>query len=201
MEGLYFEVSPRDRKPSESRLTSNHHSCPALLNLTSSEVRSEKCDTLRKRTSSWVEITEGEEEEVQYKLRLMGSLPVHHLTTMTMLPWVVAEITKTKKGRYPGVKRGASGGDGCQSVLLCVSASWVRCVSIIEEGVEWDPLRHTVLFKCHPHQVTKLLHNSQEPSSFGFLVKGTSNCACFVFQCNENTKVCVHSNLNYDDTV
>lgn len=192
MDGLYFEVNPRGSNPSESRLTSNHHSCPALLNLTSSPVSSEKYDTTRKRTSSWGETTDVEEEEVQYRLQLMGSLPVHHLTTMAMLPWVVAEITRTKQGKFPGAKREASRGDGYQSVLLCVSASWVRCVSVTVEGVEWDPLRHTVMFECRPHQVTKLLHNSQEPNSFGFLVKGTLNCACFVFQCNERTKVRVH---------
>uniref|UniRef100_A0A3B4BMT2 TBC1 domain family member 4 n=1 Tax=Periophthalmus magnuspinnatus TaxID=409849 RepID=A0A3B4BMT2_9GOBI len=126
-----------------------------------------------------------EEEEVQYRLQLIGSLPVHLLTTMPMLPWVVAEIMRSKRRRSTGTKPSTSGSD----VLLCISASWVRCVSVSVEGVEWHPLRHTVLFECQPHQVTKLLHNSQEPNSFGFLVKGSSTCACYVFQCNETTKV------------
>uniref|UniRef100_A0A3B4BNC0 TBC1 domain family member 4 n=1 Tax=Periophthalmus magnuspinnatus TaxID=409849 RepID=A0A3B4BNC0_9GOBI len=125
------------------------------------------------------------EEEVQYRLQLIGSLPVHLLTTMPMLPWVVAEIMRSKRRRSTGTKPSTSGSD----VLLCISASWVRCVSVSVEGVEWHPLRHTVLFECQPHQVTKLLHNSQEPNSFGFLVKGSSTCACYVFQCNETTKV------------
>uniref|UniRef100_A0A3B4WBG1 TBC1 domain family member 1 n=1 Tax=Seriola lalandi dorsalis TaxID=1841481 RepID=A0A3B4WBG1_SERLL len=109
---------------------------------------------------------------VRYKLTLIGSLPVHHLTTMAMLPWVVAEISRSRP-----------------KVFLCVSASWVRCVSVLGEGVVWDPLTHTVLFECRPHQVTKLIHNSQEPNSFGCLVRKTPDCACYVFQCQDSTKV------------
>ncbi|KAJ0033076.1 hypothetical protein NQD34_000183 [Periophthalmus magnuspinnatus] len=183
MEGLFFEVNPRGSKRPEPRLTSNHHSCPSLLNLSSPSVGSEKYD--RKRTASWGGVRDVEEEEVQYRLQLIGSLPVHLLTTMPMLPWVVAEIMRSKRRRSTGTKPSTSGSD----VLLCISASWVRCVSVSVEGVEWHPLRHTVLFECQPHQVTKLLHNSQEPNSFGFLVKGSSTCACYVFQCNETTKV------------
>uniref|UniRef100_A0A673CG80 TBC1 domain family member 1 n=1 Tax=Sphaeramia orbicularis TaxID=375764 RepID=A0A673CG80_9TELE len=127
----------------------------------------------------------GTEEEVQYRLRLIGSLPVHHLTTMAMLPWIVAEIT-----RSGGLKIGhLDTSNWNQSVCLCVSASWVRCVSVCAERVVWDPLTHSVLFECRPHQLTKLIHNSQEPSSFGCLVRGNANCACYVFQCQDSSKV------------
>uniref|UniRef100_A0A667XTU6 TBC1 domain family member 1 n=1 Tax=Myripristis murdjan TaxID=586833 RepID=A0A667XTU6_9TELE len=119
-----------------------------------------------------------EEEEIRYRLTLIGSLPVHHLTTMAMLPWVVAEIGRSQPGERE-----------LGPVSLCVSASRVQCVCIGAEGVAWDPLSHTVLFECRPHRVTKLIHNSQEPSSFGCLVRDTHHCACYVFQCRDCTKV------------
>uniref|UniRef100_A0A667XMS2 TBC1 domain family member 1 n=1 Tax=Myripristis murdjan TaxID=586833 RepID=A0A667XMS2_9TELE len=139
-----------------------------------------------------------EEEEIRYRLTLIGSLPVHHLTTMAMLPWVVAEIGRSQPGERElgaGSRSGGSGGKQLdvparnQPVSLCVSASRVQCVCIGAEGVAWDPLSHTVLFECRPHRVTKLIHNSQEPSSFGCLVRDTHHCACYVFQCRDCTKV------------
>uniref|UniRef100_A0A8D3AHC8 TBC1 domain family member 4 n=1 Tax=Scophthalmus maximus TaxID=52904 RepID=A0A8D3AHC8_SCOMX len=127
---------------------------------------------------------------VKYKLTLIGSLPVHHLTTMAMLPWVVAEIGRSRPAeKEPNGDGQLDPSTSNQMVSLCVSASWVRCVSIMGEGVVWDPLTHTVLFECSPHQVTKLIHNSQEPSSFGCLLRKTPHCACYVFQCQDSTKV------------
>ncbi|XP_045075955.1 TBC1 domain family member 1 isoform X2 [Coregonus clupeaformis] len=83
-----------------------------------------------------------------------------------------------------------------QTVRLGVSASWVRCVWTEEEESDrrpWDPLTHThahtVLFECRPHHVTKLLHNSREPCSFGCLVRDAHLCHCYVFQCQDCTKV------------
>ncbi|CAL9700265.1 unnamed protein product [Knipowitschia caucasica] len=181
MDGLFFEVKPRARKPPvEACLHSNHRSCPSLLTLSSSPVCSESFGP--QRTSSWGDVAE---EEIQYRLQLIDSVPVHPLTSMPMLPWVVADIMRSKRGRSSGKKTSSSGSD----VLLCVSASLVRCVSVSMEGIEWHPLRHTVLFECRPHQVTKLLHNSQEPSSFGFLIKTSSTCACYVFQCHDTAQV------------
>uniref|UniRef100_A0A7N8X9E0 TBC1 domain family member 4 n=1 Tax=Mastacembelus armatus TaxID=205130 RepID=A0A7N8X9E0_9TELE len=172
MEGLYFEVKPRRDEPRSPQ----NLSCA------------------RERTATWGE----KEEEVRYNLTLIGSLPVHHLTTMAMLPWVVAEISRSHpadKDPAAVVKsRACSAGQlgpssSNQTVFLCVSASWVRCVSVLGQGAVWDPLTHTLLFECRPHQVAKLIHNSQEPSSFGCLVKDVPNCACYVFQCQESTKV------------
>ncbi|KAA8594850.1 hypothetical protein FQN60_011985 [Etheostoma spectabile] len=207
MEGLYFEVKPRRDGPSRPgsaekplpNITLNHRSrpCSSLSHITSSTLCPQKPYSARERnTTLGGKIKEEGEEEIRYKLILIGSLPVHHLTTMAMLPWVVVEISKSR----PAEKNlGAglwSGGQldpsTCnQTVFLCVSALLVRCVSVLGEGVVWDPLTHTVLFECRPHQVTKLIHNSQEPSSFGCLVRDTKNCACYVFQCQDSTKVCV----------
>uniref|UniRef100_A0A6Q2XNN5 TBC1 domain family member 4 n=1 Tax=Esox lucius TaxID=8010 RepID=A0A6Q2XNN5_ESOLU len=115
---------------------------------------------------------EDEEEEVQYTLTLIGCLPVHPLTTMAMLPWVVSEIERPRPG-----ERLISPD---KVVRLSVSSSWVRCVWTEEEeegsSRPWDPLTHThvrqhVLFECRPHRIAKLLHNSREPCSFGCLVR------------------------------
>lgn len=38
------------------------------------------------------------EEEIQYRLTLVGSLAIHPQTTMAMLPWVVAEIRRPRLG-------------------------------------------------------------------------------------------------------
>ncbi|XP_029914678.1 TBC1 domain family member 1 isoform X2 [Myripristis murdjan] len=152
----------------------------------------------RANPSAGGQMGEEEEEEIRYRLTLIGSLPVHHLTTMAMLPWVVAEIGRSQPGERElgaGSRSGGSGGKQLdvparnQPVSLCVSASRVQCVCIGAEGVAWDPLSHTVLFECRPHRVTKLIHNSQEPSSFGCLVRDTHHCACYVFQCRDCTKV------------
>ncbi|XP_062291496.1 TBC1 domain family member 1 isoform X1 [Scomber scombrus] len=199
MEGLYFEVKPRRDealrpgsfdKP-RPNLTSNHRSFPSLSHFTSSQKL-----TSARETAAWGEKVEEEvEEEVRYKLTLIGSLPVHHMTTMAMLPWVVAEISRSRPAEKEEVRCAGPGGGQLypptrnQTVFLCVSASLVRCMSVWAEGVVWDPLTHTVLFECRPHQVTKLIHNSQEASSFGCLVRGPPNCACYVFQCQDSTKV------------
>ncbi|XP_018551236.2 LOW QUALITY PROTEIN: TBC1 domain family member 1 [Lates calcarifer] len=204
MEGLYFDVKPRGDKPhtpgsSEKprpNLTSNHRSCPSFSHLASSTQSPQKPNCARGRIPTWggkleEEGEEDEEEEVRYKLTLTGSLPVHHLTTMAMLPWVVAEISRSRPTeKEPGVGvRQSPPPTSRQVVFLCVSASWVRCMSVLGQGLIWDPLSHTVLFECRPHQVTKLIHNSQEPSSFGCLVRKTPDCACYVFQCQDSTKV------------
>ncbi|TMS23668.1 TBC1 domain family member 1 [Larimichthys crocea] len=201
MEGLYFEVKPRRDDPPRPGssdkprplATSKHRSCPSLAHLKSSSPCPEKLTSAKKGVATWREKLEEEgeeEEEVRYKLTLIGSLPVHHLTTMAMLPWVVAEISKSQPAEEQGAGlQSGSRSTRNQAVFLCVSASWVRCVSILGDGVVWDPLTHTVLFECRPHQVTKLIHNSQEPSSFGCLLRDTPNCACYVFQCQDSTKV------------
>ncbi len=209
MEGLYFEVKPRKDEPprlgsSEKpplNKTSNPYSCSSLSRHSSSTLCSEKLTSARKRISAWWEKAEEEEEEeevIQYKLTLIGYLPVHHLTTMAMLPWVVAEISKSQPAEKEMGAGWRLGGPACgqldpctwnQTVCLCVSASWVRCVCVLAEGDVRDPLTHTMLFECRPHQVTKLIHNSQEPSSFGCLVRNAPSCACYVFQCQDSTKV------------
>ncbi|XP_078116020.1 TBC1 domain family member 1 isoform X2 [Sander vitreus] len=203
MEGLYFEVKPRRDELSRPgsaekplpNITLNHRSCPSLKHFTSSILCPQKSSSARERNTTLGEKVEEEgEEEVRYKLILIGSLPVHHLTTMAMLPWVVAEISKSRlaeKNLGAGLRSGGQlDPSTCnQKVYLCASASLVRCVSVLGEGIVWDPLTHTVLFECRPHQVTKLIHNSQEPSSFGCLVRDAKNCACYVFQCQDSTKV------------
>uniref|UniRef100_A0A8C6LAK1 TBC1 domain family member 4 n=1 Tax=Nothobranchius furzeri TaxID=105023 RepID=A0A8C6LAK1_NOTFU len=179
------EVQRADK--TRRNLTPNHHSCPSLSHLTSSPQTVEKCAGARERSSTWR--GQKDEGEIRYRLMMIGFQPVSHLTTMSMLPWVVAEICRcVKKDQSPG---------GVQmdplscnkTVLLYVSMSSVRCVSTMGEQSLWDPLTHNVLFECRPHQVTKLIHNSQEPSIFACLVRDPLGSACYVFQCLDSTKV------------
>uniref|UniRef100_A0A146P6H9 TBC1 domain family member 1 n=1 Tax=Fundulus heteroclitus TaxID=8078 RepID=A0A146P6H9_FUNHE len=186
MDGLYFDVKPkggearRPQSPEKPRhnLTPNHHSCPSLSRLNSGAQSPRKWAGAWERGAPWR--GQADEEEIRYQLTMIGFRVVHHLTTMAMLPWVVAEIcSSAKKDR----------GAGNKTVFLCVSASWVRSVSVLAERNLWDPLTHTVLFECRPHQVSKLIHNSQEPSIFACLVRDSLKCACYVFQCLDSTKV------------
>ncbi|XP_051982610.1 TBC1 domain family member 1-like isoform X2 [Xyrauchen texanus] len=121
------------------------------------------------------------EEEIQYRLTLIGSLAIHPLTTMTMLPWVVAEIRRPQLGEK---KNSIEVRD--QPVVLQISANSVRCIlDIAGPGKPWDPLQHMVLFDHRPHLITKLIHNSQEPSYFGCLLREK----CYVFCCQDQLQV------------
>ncbi|TNM86079.1 hypothetical protein fugu_008350 [Takifugu bimaculatus] len=188
MEGLYFEV--KSRRGEKERISDNRHpnltSCSAISRRSSSSLLYCKPSSMRRRMEAISQENEEENDvvEVRYKLTLIGSLSVHYLTTMAMLPWVVAEISKAQDSEKKPAERGPSP----QIVFLCVSVSWVRCVSILGEELLWDPLTHRLLFECLPHQVTKLIHNSQEPSSFGCLVRDSANCACYVFRCQDSSK-------------
>ncbi|KAL0204012.1 hypothetical protein M9458_002030, partial [Cirrhinus mrigala] len=77
MEGICFEVKPRDDP------INAHPPCALSQTFPGSEGKRKK---------------EEEEEVIQYRLTLVGSLAVHPQTTMAMLPWVVAEIRRPRLG-------------------------------------------------------------------------------------------------------
>uniref|UniRef100_A0A672L4U5 PID domain-containing protein n=1 Tax=Sinocyclocheilus grahami TaxID=75366 RepID=A0A672L4U5_SINGR len=108
--------------------------------------------------------------EIQYRLTLVGSLAIHPQTTMAMLPWVVAEI---RRPRLREKNRNLEF-NGAHS------------------PEPWDPLQHMVLFDHRPHRITKLIHNSQEPSYFGCLLREEKKAACYVFRCQDQMKVRGH---------
>ncbi|KAL6110054.1 tbc1d1 [Pungitius sinensis] len=202
MEGLYFEVKPQRDEPSglgssenpPPKITPNNRcvACPSRPRRAFSAPCPHKPSPRMRLSSCGGKVEEEPEEEVEYRLTLIGSLPVHHLTTMAMLPWVVAEISRRAQ-KSPGPAPHCGGPSGAsslnQSVFLSVSASRVCCVCVLAEGPGWDPLTRTVLFECRPHQVTKLIHNSQEPGSFGCLVREAPSCSCYVFRGHDSTKV------------
>ncbi|XP_034146869.1 TBC1 domain family member 1 isoform X2 [Esox lucius] len=209
MEGLYFEVKPSAPPSSPFHLTPKRSSsASSLLNLAPNR-RSFTSSPLLTPPGRKQAPSEDEEEEVQYTLTLIGCLPVHPLTTMAMLPWVVSEIERPRPGerlispgRHPGNGGGLPEGERVsirdKVVRLSVSSSWVRCVWTEEEeegsSRPWDPLTHThvrqhVLFECRPHRIAKLLHNSREPCSFGCLVRDRNLCRCYSFHCHNRTKV------------
>ncbi|NXU14478.1 TBCD1 protein, partial [Pardalotus punctatus] len=120
-----------------------------------------------------------------FSLQLVGSLPVHSLTTMSMLPWIVAEIrllsTKSSK-EEPSVRQ----------IQLCVSPASLRCEPDIGKTQQWDPLICSSLFEYKPQQVHKLIHNSHDPSYFACLIKeeaANQQSICYVFKADDQTKV------------
>ncbi|NXD89793.1 TBCD1 protein, partial [Chaetorhynchus papuensis] len=120
-----------------------------------------------------------------FSLQLVGSLPVHSLTTMSMLPWIVAEIrllsAKSSK-EEPSVSQ----------IRLCVSPASLRCEPDTGEAQQWDPLICSSLFEYKPQQVHKLIHNSQDPSYFACLIKdeaANQQSICYVFKADDQTKV------------
>ncbi|XP_036187129.1 TBC1 domain family member 1 isoform X1 [Myotis myotis] len=122
---------------------------------------------------------------VAFGLQLVGSLPVHSLTTMPMLPWVVAEVRRLSgqsSKKEPSTKQ----------VRLCVSPSGLRCEPEPEKTQQWDPLICSSIFECKPQHAHKLIHNSHDPSYFACLIKddaASRRSICYVFKADDQTKV------------
>lgn len=135
-----------------------------------------------------------EMKEVQYRLHMVGSLPVHPLTTMAMLPWIIAEIRKPQPVERCGSSCPPWPYSGSrtldQPVVLHVTAASVKCVlDMAGPGKPWDPLQHTLLWQHQPHQLSKLIHNSQDPRYFSCVVQQDGNAVCYVFHCEDHIKV------------
>lgn len=125
------------------------------------------------------------EASVGFGLQLVGSLPVHCLTTMPMLPWVVAEVR-----RLSG--QSSKKEPGTRPVRLCVSPSGLRCEPEPGKSQQWDPLICSSIFECKPQRVHKLIHNSHDPSYFACLIKNDAanqQSICYVFKADDQTKV------------
>ncbi|XP_075400557.1 TBC1 domain family member 1 isoform X2 [Tenrec ecaudatus] len=123
------------------------------------------------------------EASVDFGLQLVGSLPVHSLTTMPMLPWVVAEVRRLSTSRKEPVSK---------QVRLFVSPSGLRCEAEPGKSQPWDPLLCCSVFECQPQQVHKLIHNSYDPSYFACLIKedaASQQSVCYVFKADDQTKV------------
>ncbi|XP_061048139.1 TBC1 domain family member 1 isoform X3 [Eubalaena glacialis] len=125
------------------------------------------------------------EVSVEYSLQLVGFLPVHSLTTMPMLPWVVAEVR-----RLSG--QSSKKESGTKQVRLCVSPSGLRCEPEPGKSQQWDPLICSSIFECKPQRVHKLIHNSHDPSYFACLIKddaANQQSICYVLKADGQTKV------------
>ncbi|XP_058526200.1 TBC1 domain family member 1 isoform X3 [Ochotona princeps] len=125
------------------------------------------------------------EASVDFGLQLVGSLPVHALTTMPMLPWVVAEVRRLsgQSSKKEPVNK---------QVRLCVSPSGLRCEPDPGKSQQWDPLICSSVFECKPQHVHKLIHNSHDPSYFACLIKEDAahrQSICYVFKADDQTKV------------
>ncbi|XP_048391048.1 TBC1 domain family member 1 isoform X2 [Stegostoma tigrinum] len=110
----------------------------------------------------------------RFSLQLVGSLPVHQLTTMPMLPWVVAEV-----------RRRSARGAGSRRVRLQVCQGWLRCVA----ASGGSPV-----FQQQAQHIYKLLHYSSEPNYFAYLTRSQAgpepqHSLCFVFRASDHTLV------------
>uniref|UniRef100_A0A8D2B8U5 TBC1 domain family member 1 n=1 Tax=Sciurus vulgaris TaxID=55149 RepID=A0A8D2B8U5_SCIVU len=125
------------------------------------------------------------ELSVDFGLQLVGSLPVHSLTTMPMLPWVVAEVRRLSgqsSKKEPTTRQ----------VRLWVSPSGLKCEPEPGKSQQWDPLICSSIFECKPQHVHKLIHNSHDPSYFACLIKEDAahrQSICYVFKADDQTKV------------
>ncbi|XP_043369905.1 TBC1 domain family member 1 isoform X2 [Dermochelys coriacea] len=122
---------------------------------------------------------------VDFSLQLVGSLPVHSLTTMPVLPWIVAEIRRLS---MPSSMEEPS----TSQIRLYVSPASLRCELDTGKSQQWDPLICSSLFEYKPQHVHKLIHNSHDPSYFACLIKdGAVNqqSICYVFRAADQTKV------------
>ncbi|XP_067325126.1 TBC1 domain family member 1 isoform X7 [Anolis sagrei] len=122
---------------------------------------------------------------VDFSLQLVGSLPVHSLTTMPVLPWIVAEIRRISAHSLKEE-------ESISQIRLYVSPTRLRCEADTGKSQQWDPLICSSIFECRPQHVHKLIHNSHDPSYFACLIKdGTINqrSICYVFKADDQTKV------------
>ncbi|XP_019381693.1 PREDICTED: TBC1 domain family member 1 isoform X2 [Gavialis gangeticus] len=128
---------------------------------------------------------------VDFSLQLVGSLPVHTLTTMAMLPWIVAEIRRLSELSVLSPKS-TKGEPNVSQIRLYVSPVRLRCELDSGKSQQWDPLICSSLFEYKPQQVLKLIHNSHDPSYFACLIKDKSvkqQSICYVFRADDQTKV------------
>ncbi|KAM4710444.1 TBC1 domain family member 1 isoform 2-T2 [Discoglossus pictus] len=123
---------------------------------------------------------------LEYSLQLIGSLSVNSLTTMPMLPWVVADIKRRSLQNSKDLQNASQ-------VRLYVSSSSITCEPDLGKNHQWDPLFCSSIFEYKPQLVQKLIHNSQDPNYFGFLLKEDNSTIqqsiCYVFRSADQSKV------------
>lgn len=123
------------------------------------------------------------DDSVNFCLQLVGSLPVHPLTTTPVLPWIVAEIQQLSTQSLK---------EKSTQVQLSVSPTKLRCDPDTGKLRQWDPLVCFSLFAHSPQHVHKLIHNSHDPSYFACLIKDgavNQHSICYVFKADDQTKV------------
>ncbi|XP_041130548.1 TBC1 domain family member 1-like isoform X2 [Polyodon spathula] len=146
----------------------------------------------RQRTepSSLAELSSAQPKKnsLHYRLQLVGFLPVHTLTTMPMLPWIVAEIQRHSS---QGVRSALIP----RWVKLYISQAAVWCEMDAGHSQQWDPLNYNIIFEHQPQCVYKLIHNSNDPSYFACLIREPGSglignkSTCYVFRSADQAKV------------
>ncbi|XP_058862456.1 TBC1 domain family member 1-like isoform X3 [Acipenser ruthenus] len=129
-----------------------------------------------------------EKNSLYYRLQLVGFLPVHTLTTLPMLPWIVAEI---RRHSSQGVRSALIP----RWVKLYISQAAVCCEMDAGHSQQWDPLHYNIIFEHQPQRVYKLIHNSNDPSYFACLIREPgpglpgNKSTCYVFRSADQAKV------------
>ncbi|XP_031751225.1 TBC1 domain family member 1 isoform X3 [Xenopus tropicalis] len=123
---------------------------------------------------------------LEFSLQLIGSLTVNSLTTMPMLPWVVAEIKKRNSKTVKNLQNALQ-------IRLYVSSTSILCEPDPGKCQQWDPLICSSIFDCKPQLVQKLIHNSQDPSYFACLLReenlASQESTCYLFHSADPLKV------------
>ncbi|XP_053556252.1 TBC1 domain family member 1 [Bombina bombina] len=123
---------------------------------------------------------------LEFSLQLVGSLTVNSLTTMPMLPWVVAEIKRRSLQKPKSLQNN-------DQIRLYVSSTRISCEPDPGKNHQWDPLFCSSIFEYKPQFIQKLIHNSHDPSYFAFLLKEdstiTEQSTCYVFRSDDQSKV------------
>ncbi|KAM8939519.1 TBC1 domain family member 1 [Pelodytes ibericus] len=119
----------------------------------------------------------------EFNLQLVGWLSLNSLTTMPMLPWVVADIKQ----------RSLKNSKDLQVTRLHVSSSSIFCEPDFGKSQLWDPLICSSIFECKPQYVQKLIHNSHDPKHFALLLKdenvSSQQITCYLFRSADQSKV------------
>ncbi|RXM37167.1 TBC1 domain family member 1 [Acipenser ruthenus] len=142
----------------------------------------------RTEPSSLAELSspQSEENSLHYRLQLVGFLPVHTLTTMPMIPWIVAEIQRHSS-------QGFRSAFIPRWVKLYISQAAVRCELDAGHSQQWDPLHYNIIFEHQSQHVYKLIHNSNDPSYFTCLIRelgpGLHKSTCYVFRSADQAMV------------
>ncbi|XP_053311382.1 TBC1 domain family member 4 isoform X2 [Spea bombifrons] len=124
--------------------------------------------------------------EKRFRLWYVGWSNLDRRTTLPMLPWLVAEIRRrAERQEPPGFVT------PCREVQLLLVAPHLRCVPALN-GASTNTA--VFIFEHKAQHIARFIHNTQDPSYFGYLIKTQpdnpeSEMACHVFKATDPSQV------------